>query len=688
MLLVNIKRFLIAASKRQDLLVVVIVLSAVSMMILPVSATMLDFVIGLNLSCSVAILVTTFYLKSPTQIATFPALLLVTALMRLSCSVAATRLVLIDGHAGELINAFGNFVAGGNLTVGLVVFLILTIVNFLVITKGSERVAEVSARFTLDAMPGKQMSIDAELKSGDIDKAEAMLRRENLQTESQFFGSMDGAMKFVKGDAIAGIIIVVINLIGGILIGTMSKGLTFSASAAKYSVLSIGDGLVAQLPSILISVASGIIITRITDSRSKSLGQDIIREVTGDKRTTTVVAAVLFGLGLVPGFPTSVFWILALVFLATAYGGEAKNWFYTKILKKPITNDQAIMAEPDEKIRPGEAQVRIACDSRLLSQINIPLLVKRLRKRKNEMSRDYGVTLPPVGDVRPMQLRENFFIVELDGIPVTEGELRPDSLLVRADHTMLDLAEVPYEMAPPMVGLDRRFWVKKDYKEKLDAAGIGYMTPEDGLLHAASECIRRNMGSFFGLQEAQEWLNDAARTFPDMVNEVRQVLTPQKALDVFKRLLNDNVSLAGKRPVIEALLSWAGKEEDSAMLSELVRVTLRRRICFQCADENKIMAAAVFDPPIEELIRKAVRRTNMGDFLALEDKDAKMLVGHIRKIISEPRFMAPTPVIMCAIDIRRFVRSFLLKQGIDLPVLSHQDVAEDFTVQVIYAIRE
>ena len=418
------------------------------------------------------------------------------------------------------------------------------------------------------------------------------------------------------------------------------------------------------------------------------MGQDIIREVTGDKRTMTVVATVLFGLGLVPGFPTTVFWVLALVFLSTGYGTEAKDWFCLKVLKIPLNRDRALLAEPEEKIRPGEAQLRIVCDHRLIEALNLPLLLKRLRKRKTEMCRDYGVQLPPIGDFRSMRLRENFFMVELDGIPVAEGEIRPDCLLVRADHTMLDLAGVPYELAPPMIGLDRRFWVNQEHKATLDAAGIGYMNPEDTLLHAVSECMRRNMGAFFGLQEAQEWLNDAARTFPDMVNEVRQVLTPQKALDVFKRLLNDNVSLAGKRPVIEALLSWAGKEEDSAMLSELVRVTLRRRICFQCADENKTMVAAVFDPAIEEIIRKGVRRTNMGDFLALEEKDSKMLLGHLRKIISEPRFMAPTPVILCAIDIRRFVRSFLLKQGIDLPVLSHQDVAEDFTVQVVYAVKE
>ncbi len=682
-----LKRFLVAASQRQDLLVVGIVLMAISMMLLPVPPLLLDMIIGINMSASVAIMVTTFYLKSPTQIATFPALLLVTAMMRLSCSVAATRLVLLEGHAGDIITAFGNFVVGGNLVVGLVVFLILTVVNFMVITKGSERVAEVSARFTLDAMPGKQMSIDAELKSGDIDKAEAAIRRENLQTESQFFGSMDGAMKFVKGDAIASIIIVTINLIGGITIGVVSNSLTFSAAAAKYSVLSIGDGLVAQIPSLLISVASGIIITRIATSRSKSLGQDIIRDITSDQRTSSVVAVVLFGLGCVPGFPTSVFWFLSIVFVFCAAGGAIKEFFYTKILKRAIDHEAVnLAAEPEEKIRPGEAQLRIVIDEKLMANLNTVPLLKRIRKRKNELCREYGILLPPLGEMRSVRLRPNFFLLELDGIPVAEGELRGDCMLVKAEHGMLDLAGIEYVLAPPMFGMEKRFWVNKEFEPKLRAAGIGFMSAEDTLLHAISECIRRNLGTFFGLQEAQEWMNDAARVFPDMVNEARQILTPQKCLDVFKRLLGDNVSLAGKRPVIEALISWGGREEDSAMLSELVRVTLRRRICFNCADENKTMVAAVFEQPVEEMIRKAVRRTNMGDFLALEEKDSKRLLQNIRRMGTEPRFMAPAPIILCAIDLRRFVRSFLVKQGLDFPVLSHQDIAEDFTVQVIYAI--
>jgi type III secretion protein V len=683
-------KLLIIISKRQDLFMIFIVLVAVGMMILPIPELLLDTVIAINITTSIAILVTAFYLKSAAHLTTFPSILLVTTLMRLSASVASTRLILLYGDAGHIITAFGNFVVGGNLVVGLVVFLILTIVNFLVITKGSERVAEVSARFTLDAMPGKQMSIDAELKSGDIDKTEAHRRREELATESQFFGAMDGAMKFVKGDAIAGIIILMVNIIGGILVGTMMMGLPAGEALEKFTVLSVGDGLVAQIPSILISIASGLVITRISNSKSRDIGADIMREILQNNNTNRILATVLLGMAIVPGFPSGIFLTMSIMLWLLSFKPQLHEFFHKKIMKveeyqPPVSKEDDVL---EEKIAPGEAKIDVTFNYKLAKTINSDALIRELRIRRKALIKEYGINIPNIAGVSNSRtLRDNFFTVNLDGVPVSEGELNPEKLMVRAEHEILDVAQIPCEMAPPTLGPVRHYFVASEYKEKLNEIGVKFYTSIDTLIEKVIEAIRNNLSSFMSLQEVQEWINEAGRAFPDLVNEIRQVIQPQKMTEVFKRLLADHISLASRRPLLEAITNWASKEEDPAMLAELIRVSLRRQICFACANQSKVIVAAIFDPSVEEVIRQSVRRTNLGDFLALEQPMSEKILGHIKQINREPRFMSPLPVILCSIDIRRFVRGFLIKHGIDIPILSHQDIAEDFTVQVIYAIK-
>ncbi len=686
----KIQRFLIKAGSRQDLIMMAIVVTCVAMMSFPMPDFLLDLILAITMAMCLAIFITSFYVKSPAELTTFPSFLLVTTLMRLGATVASTRMILLYGEAGDIIVVFGEFIIGGNLLVGIIIFFIILIVNFMVITKGSERVAEVSARFTLDAMPGKQMSIDAELKSGDIDKEEATRRREILGIESQFYGAMDGAMKFVKGDAVASLIVLAVNILGGLAVGPMYMGLTIGESLHKFTILSIGDAMVGQIPGTLISIAAGLVITRISHNKMTDLGADLIDETFQNENTNRILGLLLLGTGLIPGFPWYWFFLLGGIFLLFGFKTSLTELYHIKILKQkdfvflaPGKDDGA-----EEKIPAGAAKIEIFFSETLFKTLNPEKLMREIRIRRKNLMREFGINIPPISNIQKRsRMREYFFTMNIDGIPVAESEIAVDKLLVQADHEILQVADIPHSLAAPILGHQKRFNVPIELEEKVKSVGVTYFTPDRAIIEKIEECMRNNLAQFMSVQEVQEWTNDAARTFPDLVNEVRQAMQPTKLTDVFKRLLSDHISLSARRPLLEAMANWAGREEDPAMLAELIRVSLRRQICFSCSNERKIIVAAIFDPSVEEVIRQSVRRTNLGDFLALEPAMSEKVMEHISLITREPRFMTAPPVILCSIDIRRFVRGFLLKQGVDIPVLSHQDIAEDFTVQVIYAIK-
>lgn len=686
----SIVNILNAFSRRQDLIMMTIVIVSTAMMSFPMPDFLLDLVLAITMAMSMAIFITSFYVKSPAELTTFPSFLLVTTLMRLGATVASTKMLLLTGEAGEIIKVFGEFIVGGNLVVGVVVFLVIMMVNFMVVNKGAERVAEVSARFTLDAMPGKQMSIDAELKGGDIDKTEAQRRREILQIESQFYGSMDGAMKFVKGDSIASLVILIINILGGLVVGPMYMNLTIGESLEKFTIMSIGDAMVGQIPGTLIAVATGIVITRISHSKMNDLGTDIIGDIIQNENTNLLLGLMMIAAGMTPGFPKHWFFSLAFLFLCFAFKNKIAEFYHLKILKKDryIPPDPKLEALMTEKIPTGSSVIDIYFSEELSKKFPMTHMLKEMKKKRKELVDKFGIQIPPISSVQTQKnMREYFFTISIDGIPVAEAEVNSDMLLVKSEHDVLQLADIPHEIASQSLGPGKNFMVPLEYEDKIKEIGVEYYTPVDTIIYKVGECLQNNLSVFMSMQEVQEWINDAARNFPDLVNEVRQAIQPQKMTEVFKRLLTDQISLAARRPLLEAITNWAGREEDPAMLAELIRVTIRRQICFSVANESKVIIAAIFDPSVEEVIRQSVRRTNLGDFLALEPAMAERVMGHLKSIIKEPRFMSPMPVILCSIDIRRFVRSYLIKQGVDIPVLSHQDIAEDFTVQVIYAIK-
>ncbi|MEM6602721.1 MAG: FHIPEP family type III secretion protein [Pseudomonadota bacterium] len=685
-----VEKFIANLGARQDLIMMLIVLVCTAMMSFPMPFFLLDLVLSVTVAMAAAIFITSFYVKTPAELTTFPSFLLISTIMRLGATVASTRMLLLTGEAGQIIKVFGEFIIGGNLVVGIVVFLIILMVNFLVITKGAERVAEVTARFTLDAMPGKQMSIDAELKSGDIDKAEAQRRREILQIENQFYGSMDGAMKFVKGDAIASIVILIVNIIGGMIVGPLYMNLTMGESLEKFTIMSIGDAMVGQIPATLISIASGIVITRISHNNMTDLGADVISDTFKNANTNILLGIMMILTCFIPGFPWHWFLMLAVLFFAFGFKNHIAKFYHTKILGKDkfVPVDPKMEAFLNEKIPLGSTVIEIVFSEELYDRFDTQILLKEMRKKRKELIDYFGISIPPISKVYSQKnMREYFFTINIDGIPMAEAEINAEMLLVKAEPDVLQLAEVPHEIASQSLGPGRNFMVPITHEDKIKEIGVEYYTPQDAIIYKVGECLQNNLSAFMSLQEVQDWINDASKTFPDLVTEVKQAIQPQKMTEVFKRLLTDQISLSSRRPLLEAITNWAGREEDPAMLAELIRVTIRRQICFSCANESKIIVAAIFDPSVEEVIRQSVRRTNLGDFLALEPAMAERVMGHLRNILKEPRFMSPVPVILCSIDIRRFVRSYIIKQGIDIPVLSHQDIAEDFTVQVIYAIK-
>ena len=448
----RLQRILLQATGRQDLMLIALLVAVIFMMILPLPTVIVDILVAVNMASAVILLMVAIYLKSPLQFTSFPSVLLVTTLFRLALGISTTRLILLHGDAGHIIDTFGKFVVGGNLVVGIVVFLIITIVQFIVVTKGSERVAEVSARFSLDAMPGKQMSIDSDMRAGNIDLEEAKRRRGEVEKESQLFGAMDGAMKFVKGDAIAGLIIVFVNLIGGLAIGTLQKGMAAGDALQKYAILTIGDGLVSQIPALFISICAGMIVTRVTNEDLQDLGRDIGGQIFADYRTMQVAAVILVGFGLIPGFPTSIFLVLA----AACGGGAYYMMRQTRAAQVQEASEAAgsvpAMSPAGEKPqtkprKPGEERADFALTVPVMLDVSPDLqevlrpqmLNEELIKIRRALYYDLGVPFPGIHMRFNERLRPQSYYVLLQEIPISQGQVRPGWLFVRDEVANLDL---------------------------------------------------------------------------------------------------------------------------------------------------------------------------------------------------------------------------------------------------------
>lgn len=681
----HLRALLLRVPANPDLMVAAVLLLAIAMMILPMPLWLVDLFIGFNLGFAVLMLMVGLYVLAPIEFSSLPGIVLISTVFRLALAITTTRLILSQAEAGEIIRTFGEFVIGGNVIVGLVVFLIVTLVQFIVIAKGAERVAEVAARFTLDALPGKQMAIDAEMRNGDIDQPEARRRRGALESESQLYGAMDGAMKFVKGDAIAGLVVIVVNLIGGISIGMLSRGLTLGAAIHEYSLLTIGDALISQIPALLLSLTAGTVVTRVTGDKQVNLGRDIVGQLGASSRALRLSAAVLLGLGAIPGFPTLVFVVLALIFAGASFvkPGSSREVAAPGASPGPHASSTAVTGMRRAAV-PGEVPaITLKLAPVLAGNLDERELAGHIDRQRTQLCTQLGILIPEAVIARDDSLAEARYRIDIEGVPVEEAEARPDELLVVDDLANLELLNVGFEREPDS---PRMAWVSNAHAQALHDAGIGCRTVEEVMAHRLREIVARYASRFIGIQETRALLARIEAGYADLVKETIRTVPVPRIADVLRRLVDEGVCVNNARLVLEALAEWGEKESNVVLLTEYVRAALKRQICYSHANAHRVVMAYVLEREAEDVVRGAIRDTAVGPYLVLDERSGEQLLAQFRRVAADAGASEVKPVVLASMDVRRYVRGYIVRNGLDLAVLSYQDLAGDFLVQPVGSI--
>lgn len=670
------RRLLDRLAARQDLVLVALLVATVGMMILPMPTQVADLLIAVNIGIAMLLMMVAIYIRSPVEFSTLPTVILITTAFRLSISITTSRLVLVQADAGEIIRTFGEFVIAGNVVVGLVVYLIITIVQFVVITKGAERVAEVAARFTLDALPGKQISIDTDLRNGDIDQAEARRRRGSLEKESQLYGAMDGAMKFVKGDAIASLVIIAVNLLGGMAIGCLQRGLSFPDAVRTYSLLAVGDGLIAQIPALLISLTAGVIVTRVTSDGGGDLGHDIIGQLTAEPRTMQIAALALGGLGLVPGFPTAVF-----LTLGAALGGGA--WLLAA-RKRRSAADAFAAAKAGAREAPEPAKLRVRVGAAL--DARRPAIEAALEAVRAEAEAALGIAVPKLRVLAAPALPQAGFRIEIDDVPMATGEADPALLWVHGAEAELELLGLAHARRPAPDG-GEAVSVDAAAAAELRRAGIEHLDAAGAIAARARAVLLRNAGLLVGIQETQALLGRMEAGYADLLREATKAAPLPRLAELLRHLVEEQVPIGNLRAVLEAVAEWGPREANPALLAEQVRGALKRQICNRWADDTKTLSGLMVEGAVEEALRGALRPGPAGAALALDQAGSERLLASIRAHLAGVADRRVRPVLMTAPDLRRPLRALLLRHGLDVPVLSYGELAGEFGVHVIGTLR-
>jgi type III secretion protein V len=633
----RLRAILTTAGKRQDLVIVILIVTAIVTMILPIPTMLVDGLIALNIGMSIVLLMVAFFLGSPVEFSSLPAVILISTVFRLSISITTSRLVLANADAGAIIRTFGEFVIASNAIVGLVVFLIITIVQFVVITKGSERVAEVAARFTLDALPGKQMSIDADLRNGDINQVEARQRRRMLERESQLYGAMDGAMKFVKGDAIAGLIIIAVNLIGGIAVGTIQHRLRVGEAVQIYSLLTIGDGLISQIPALFVSMAAGTVVTRVAADGDSNLGTDIVGQVVARPEALRLAGLILVGLALVPGFPAPIFVLLgclfgAVGFLATSARKSAEEcWTNGAAFATRPATYKAGWTMPKLKLSP----VMIIAERRLHDRYRQEGIADLIERARQDVADELGFACPAVGVAIATDRSDPRYRIELNNVPILEDSVDLLSSSASADAAIVRLKQV----------------------------------------------LRRHASEFLGIQETKRLLSRLDGEYSDLLRETQRAASLQRITEVLKRLLDERVSIANLRLILEVLAEWAQREQSAAALTEHLRFALRRQICHACSAPGRILHGVVLDRESEETIRAAGQQPDATRKMTSgSDLNDRLVEATKRIIAASGRVNDPCHVVLVTKDIRRHVAEVFSRTELNVSVLSYQEISNEFSV--------
>jgi type III secretion protein V len=678
-----------------DLILVACITLIVGLMIVPLPTFMLDIFLTANITIAITILMVSVYVSNGSQIASYPTILLITTLYRLSLEISSTRLILLQGDAGEVIKAFGEFVVGGNFVVGAVIFLIITLVQFMVITKGSERVAEVAARFTLDAMPGKQMSIDADLRAGSIDFKVARKRRQMLAKESQFYGAMDGAMKFVKGDSMAGIIITVINIVGGLIIGVAMNGMPFGEAVQTYSILTIGDGLVAQIPALLISISAGMVVTRVaSEDEDTNIGSDIAGQILAQPKAIAVASGILLIMGLVPGMPKFAFLLLTVI-----TGGTSYSLYVSRRIKKQ-SEAKSATGEIVQVLPRTAPTLELARTFPLIIELGgnlLPLVsmqtsegvafFDKLVKLRNSLYGQIGVIFPPLR-VDPASAKledDNNYRFWLNESPISTGRIPSDRLLVNASGQALSEYGIQAESTVNPADYKPAAWIDRSDAERVSALSMKVWDIDEIILLQISAFLRSNAADFITIQEIQWMINELRKFYPALVEEVvPKMISLQQITEVLQRLLGERVAVKDLRAILQAISEWNRPDvSDIAALTEHVRVALRRRICFGISGGKPRLIVYQLDPVFEDMIRDAIRQGPAGEFLAMEQEQSDQLIEAVQATLGEVQTRTQNPVLVVDGSVRRFVKTALGGGFAGLHVLGYNELASEIAVEPI-----
>ena len=678
-------------TRHADFVLVGMVVAVIALMVVPLPTWCVDLLISANLSMSFVILMMTMYAPNVLSFSSFPTLLLFTTLFRVGLNISTTRLILLQADAGEIIFTFGEFAVGGNFIVGAVVFIIIAIVQFLVIAKGAERVSEVGARFSLDAMPGKQMSIDADLRSGSIDSEEAQKRRAAVSLESQMYGAMDGAMKFVKGDAIAGLLIAAVNIVAGTIIGVTQSGLTSGEALQLYGVLTIGDGLVSQIPSLLIAISAGILVTR-SGGESDNVGEQIGDQIFSQPRAMLIASMLVFLFALIPGFPKAQLFSLAFILGAIGYALKYMKKMSSQSIdpKKEIQKTLSPAASKGKMVKSEDdfspvVPIILDMSPELHSSIDYSILNEELASLRSALYFDLGVPFPGVNLRENAQLKENEYVLNLDEIPIARGCLESNCVLVREDPDNVRMLGIDVKEGLPFLPSEKAWWVSESEAYKLKEFGISYLEKEKVISLNLSLVLARHASDFIGLQETNFLLDKMEERAPDLVHEATRLLTLQKIAEIFKRLVQEQISIRDLRAILESIIAWAPKEKDLIMLCEYIRTSLSRQISYKyCAGQN-ILPAVLLEPNVEEVIRKSIRQTSAGSFLALDPQSSKSILADAKRALGNRK--GKNVVIIASIDIRRYVRRLIESEFFDVAVLDYQELTPEISVQPVDRIR-
>jgi len=679
-------------SKNSELVVALGLIMILGIMVVPLPPMILDLFLALSIAVSIAVLLMSVYARKPLDFSTFPSVILITTLLRLSLNVASTRNILIHGAtdgtkaAGHIIEAFGEFVVGGNYAVGIIIFLILVVINFIVITKGAGRVAEVSARFTLDAMPGKQMAIDADLNAGLIDDKEAKRRRAEVAQEADFYGSMDGASKFVRGDAIAGILITAINIVGGIIVGVAQNDMAFSDAARTFTLLTVGDGLIAQIPALIISTAAGIITTR--NSNSEALGSQVNEEFKAHPKAFYITAAAISFFGIIPGFPALPFFVIGSLIGFAGFKIEK-----SKELDKVAASSSAIQeskskSETLESLLPVEL-VQLEVGYGIVNIVDAEQngdLLERISHIRKQFAMDWGVIVPSVRIKDNLELKPSAYSIKLKGIEIAKGELMADHMMAMDPGTVIEQME-GIETKEPVFGLPA-IWINEERKDEAQYNGYTVVDLSTIVATHLTEVLKTNLSELFGRQELVRLLDNFKEENPKVVSDLIPDIVPLGVvLKVLQSLLREGVSIRDLRTILETLAEFGTTSKDPEALTEYVRQSLYRTITEKIRDSQGDVPLFTLDKSLEETVARSILQTDQGTQLNIDPKVTQTILASLHDKIEEATSQGEKMVVLCSPVIRRHFKKLTEKFIPNMTVVSHNELSPEVNIRSLGTVR-